>query len=127
MNYGTRPEKVASLLTPVAKFPETSGFIIREYINVPDFIHAVILCPQATTAPPTTVAPSTMQAPTIEALTTEAPTTEAPTTEATECSANEKVVDHVCMECPAGKTSTDKHDASGNNTQRDAGNEGWES
>ena len=62
MNYGTRPEKVASLLTSVANFSGTSGFITQEYNNFLDFIHAVVPCVQATTAPPTTVAPSTTQA-----------------------------------------------------------------
>ena len=41
MNYSTRPEK-ASLSTSVANLPETSGFIVQEYINFLDFIHAVV-------------------------------------------------------------------------------------
>jgi len=80
VNYGTRPEKVACLLTSVANHPGTPGFITQEYSNFLEFIQAVVPCPQATTAAPTTVAPT--QAPTTEVPTTDAPTTEAPTTEA---------------------------------------------
>jgi len=36
------------------------------------------------------------------------------------CGLNEKVLNHVCTECPSGKTSTGNHDASGSNTTCDA-------
>ena len=62
VNYGTRPEKVACLLTSVAQFPGTSGFITQEYNSFLDFVKAVVPCPQATTAAPTTAMPTTTQA-----------------------------------------------------------------
>ena len=36
------------------------------------------------------------------------------------CGANEKVVSNACVTCPAGKTSTGSHDASGEGTKCDA-------
>jgi hypothetical protein len=62
VNYGTRPEKVACLLTSVAQFPGTSAFITQEYNSFLNFVQDVVPCPQATTAAPTTAMPTTPQA-----------------------------------------------------------------
>jgi len=45
MNYGTAPEKVACLLTSVANYPGTSGFVTQEYSLFADFIQGVLPCP----------------------------------------------------------------------------------
>ena len=42
------------------------------------------------------------------------------TWKASECGTNQKFVDHACVECLAGKTSTGNHAALGHNTTREA-------
>jgi len=57
MDYGTPAAKGACLLTSVASYPGTSGFITQEYSSFDDFFETVTPC-TPTNAAPTTTQPS---------------------------------------------------------------------
>lgn len=62
VNSDIRQHKAACLLPFVASFPGSSGFSLQGRNSILSFIHAVVLCPQATTAAPSTASPTTTQA-----------------------------------------------------------------
>jgi len=125
-------------LDSVANHPGTSGFITQEYSSFIDFVKEVISCSRwanscnAATPPENgaigtctdTLASGSTCQPTCNSgyvasgssSCTMGTLTEATCDEATKCGANEKVVDHACVACPAGKTSTGSHDSSGPDT-----------